>query len=362
MLTRPIPPSSLPDSPRLLDQVRACLRLANLGARTETAYVSWIRRYILFHGKRHPSTMGRAEVEAFLTHLAVVRQVGASTQSQALSALLFLYGKVLKLELPWLASIVRARKPSRKPTVLSESAVGRLLTEIRDPELGLIVGLLYGSGLRLGEALDLRLMDVDFDLCQLRIRNAKGGKDRLAILPQSLVEPLLCRMAWCRALHAAEQRLGRGAAPLPCRSGAAAGKSCLPGWQYVFPGPGLSIDAQSGEVRRGHVDPRRVQRAVKAAAARADIDGPVSPHSLRHAFASHLIERGYDIRTVQELLGHSDVSTTMIYIHALNSGDGPVQSPLDELDCGSLREPDAPGYAAAAQAGACAASGTFSAP
>ena len=347
MPTEPTALSPRPDSPRLLDRVRASLRLANLGQRTETAYVAWIKRYILFHGKRHPADMGRAELEAFLTDLAVARRVGASTQSQALSALLFLYGKVLKLELPWLANIVRVRKPSRRPTVLSESAVGRLLAEIRDAELGLIVALLYGSGLRLGEALDLRLMDVDFDLCQLRIRGAKGGKDRMAIFPQSLIEPLRCRMAWCRALHAAEQRLGRGAAPLPCHAGAAAGKSCLPGWQYVFPGPGLSIDAQSGEVRRGHVDPRRVQRAVKAAA-RAGIDGPVSPHTLRHSFASHLIERGYDIRTVQELLGHSDVSTTMIYIHVLNSGDRPVHSPLDELDGSSLREPDAPGYAAAA--------------
>ncbi len=292
--------------------------------------------------------MGRAEVEAFLTHLAVARRVGASTQNQAQSALLFLYGKVLKVELPWLANVVRARVPSRRPTVLSESEVQRLLAEIRDPELGLIVGLLYGSGLRLGEALDLRLMDVDLEGMQLRIRGAKGDKDRMAILPQSLAELLRGRTAWCCALHATEYRRGRGAVPLPGRAGTEAGKTFLLGWQYVFPAPGFSVDAESGEICRGHVDCRRVQRAVKAAALRAGIAAPVSPHTLRHSFATHLIEQGYDIRTVQELLGHSEVSTTMIYIHALNSGERPVRSPLDEFDGDLLREPAASGYLVAA--------------
>lgn len=321
--------SLLPDSPRLLDQVRVCLRLANLGQRTETAYVSWIKRFILFHGKRHPVDMGRVEVEAFLTDLAVTRRVGASTQNQALSALLFLYGKVLRIELPWLDRIVRARKPSRRPAVLAQSVMPRLLAELRDPELWLIAALLYGAGLRLGEALDLRLMDVDFDACQLHVRAAKGARDRKAILPQSLVEPLRCRLAWCMAQHAAELRVGRGSAPLPCRSGTDAPLSRLSGWQYLFPAPRQVLDDSGGEPRRGHVDPRRVQRAVRAAGKRSGICFPVTPHTLRHSFATHLVESGYDIRTVQELLGHADVSTTMIYVHALNGGDRPLHSPLD---------------------------------
>jgi integron integrase len=329
-----------PDSPRLLDQARACLRLANLGHRTETAYVSWIKRYIVFHGKRHPADMGRAEVESFLTHLAVVRRVGASTQNQALSALLFLYGKVLRIDLPWLAGIVRARKPSRRPTVLAQSVMPRLLAEVRDPELGLIVALLYGAGLRLGEALDLRLMDVDFEAGCLRIRGAKNNKDRQALLPQCLVEALRARLAWCLALHATELRVGRGTAPLPGRSGGAGAGSRLSGWQYLFPASGLAHDARGGELRRGHVDPRRVQRAVRAAGRRAGIEAPVTPHTLRHSFATHLIESGYDIRSVQELLGHADVSTTMIYVHALNGAGRPLFSPLDSNDANRLRDHD----------------------
>lgn len=351
MPTAPSSPFLLPDSPRLLDRVRACLRLGNLAQRTETAYVSWIKRYILFHGKRHPADMGRAEVEAFLTYLAVTRRVGASTQNQALSALLFLYGKVLMLDLPWLAGIVRARKPSRRPTVLAQSVMPRLLAEVRDPELALIVGLLYGSGLRLGEALDLRLKDVDFEAGCLHIRGAKNNKDRQALLPQSLVESLRCRVAWCLALHATELRAGRGTAPLPGRSGGGGPGSRLSGWQYVFPAPGLSFAARGGEPRRGHVDARRVQRAVRAAGRRAGMGDPVTPHTLRHSFATHLIESGYDIRSVQELLGHADVSTTMIYVHALNSGGRPLHSPLDlhgahvPSDHPTLREPAATAYA-----------------
>ena len=324
--------TSLAESPRLLDRVRARLRLRHYGQRTETAYVGWIKRYILFHDKRHPAGMGKTEVEDFLTHLAVVREVSASTQNQALSALLFLYKEVLALDLPWLADVTRAKKSSRLPVVLSRAEVQRLLAEVADPELALIVGLLYGAGLRLGEALELRIKDIDLARRELRVRDGKGGKDRVTLIPVRLLELLRARLAWCRALHDGELALGRGAVDLP--DGAAPGRSNAArtfAWQYAFPAAGLALDPRTGSVSRGHVDDRRVQRAVKAAAAKAGIGKPVSPHTLRHSFATHLFEAGYDIRTVQELLGHSDVSTTMIYIHALNNGERAVLSPLDGL-------------------------------
>ena len=318
------------DSPRLLDRVRARLRLGHYGGRTETAYLGWIKRFIVFHGKRHPAGLAKAEVEAFLTHLAVAREVSASTQSQALSALLFLYKKVLGIDLPWLGDVVRAKKPSRLPVVLSRCEAQRLLAELPDPELALIVGLLYGAGLRLSEAVDLRIKDLDLSRRQLVVRDGKGGKDRVSLIPVKLVELLRARLAWCRALHAADLARGRGKAGLPEGAAHAFPSAAASfGWQYVFPATGLVVDPRTGAVSRGHVDERRVQRAVKAAAARAAIAKPVSPHVLRHSFATHLIEDGYDIRTVQELLGHADVATTMIYIHALNSGDRVVRSPLD---------------------------------
>jgi len=316
----------------LLDRVRARLRLGHYGRRTETAYVGWIKRYILFYDKRHPAGMGKAEVEAFLTHLAVVRAVSASTQSQALSALLFLYKNVLDINLPWLADVTRAKKATRLPTVLSGSEVQRLLAEVADPELALIVGLLYGAGLRLSEALNLRIKDIDLARRELRVCGGKGNKDRVTLIPHRLLELLRARIAWCRALHEAELAQGRGKVALP--DGAAPGRSNAAyafAWQYAFPAAGLVVDARAGEVTRGHVDDRRVQRAVRSAAARAGIAKPVSPHALRHSFATHLVEAGYDIRTVQELLGHADVSTTMIYCHALNSGERTVLSPLDGL-------------------------------
>jgi integron integrase len=269
-----------------------------------------------------------------------VRRVGASTQSQALSALLFLYKEVLALDLPWLGGVVRAKSPTRLPVVLSPSEVRRLLAAVPDPELRLIVSLLYGAGMRLGEALDLRVKDVDLPSRQLLVREGKGGKDRMTLIPAALHEQLSARIAWCLALHTADLAVGRGEVGVPDATAAGypdAARSF--GWQYVFPSASLSVDPRTGRPSRGRVDDRRVQRAVKAAASRAGITKAVSPHALRHSFATHLIEGGYDIRTVQELLGHADVSTTMIYIHALNSGDRKVCSPLDGPVAGERADP-----------------------
>lgn len=321
-----------PDSPRLLDRVRARLRVKHYSMRTETAYFGWVKRYIYFHGKRHPAEMGRSELEAFLSSLAVERNVSAATQNQALSALLFLYREVLEIELPWLDNVTRAKKPARLPTVLTREETVALLDGIDEGEIKLIVRLLYGSGLRLLEGLRLRVKDVDLSRRELIVRDGKGGKDRVTMIATQLVEPLRLRIAGRKQLHDEDLAVGRGDVWLPdalaLKYPAA---SCAFGWQYVFPAAGHSRDPRSGAIRRHHVDEKRVQRAVKAAAARAGIVKPVSPHTLRHSFATHLLEAGYDIRTVQELLGHSDVSTTMIYTHVLNRGGRGVASPLDRL-------------------------------
>ena len=292
--------------------------------------MQWTKRYILFHGKRHPAEMGKKEVEAFLTALAVERNVTASTQAQALSALLFLYREVLRVDLPWLTEVTRAKKPARLPTVLTQQEVRALLKYVDDPLLDLIVRLLYGTGMRLLECLRLRVKDVEFTRNEIVVRDGKGGKDRVTMLPASIVERLQAHLAMVKAQHDADLRLGRGEVWLP--DALAVKYPNAPkewGWQYVFPAAGFSTDPRSGVVRRHHVDDKRVQRAVKLAAARAEIAKPVSPHTLRHSFATHLLEGGYDIRTVQELLGHSDVSTTMIYTHVLNKGGRGVVSPLD---------------------------------
>ncbi|MEW5888529.1 MAG: integron integrase [Pseudomonadota bacterium] len=316
--------------PRLLDQVRDRLRLKHYSLRTETAYVGWIKRYILFHGKRHPREMGKAEVEAFLTSLAVERNVAASTQSQALSALLFLYGEVLGIDLPWLNEVTRAKKPARLPTVLTSDEVRALLAGIGEAELHLVASLLYGSGLRVMEAVRLRVKDVDLARGEIVVRDGKGGKDRVTMVPQRLVGPLRAQIARARAVHASDLARGGGEVWLPHALAVKYPNAARAfGWQYVFPAAGLSTDPRSGAVRRHHLDEKRVQRAVKAAALKAGIVKPVSPHTLRHSFATHLLEGGYDIRTVQELLGHSDVSTTMIYTHVLNRGGRGVTSPLD---------------------------------
>jgi integron integrase len=321
-----------PEPPKLMSQVRDRLRLKHYSLRTETAYTGWIKRYIYFHDKRHPGEMGKKEVEAFLTSLAVEINVSAATQNQALSALLFLYREVLGIELPWLDDVTRAKKPARMPTVLTREEVAALLGQVGDGELQLIIRLLYGSGMRLLECLRLRVKDVDLSRREIVVRDGKGGKDRVTMVPSQLIEVLRAQIARAKMQHEADLAMGRGEVWLPDALAAKySGAARAFGWQYVFPAGGFSFDPRSGVVRRHHVDEKRVQRAVKAAAARAGILKVVSPHTLRHSFATHLLEGGYDIRTVQELLGHSDVSTTMIYTHVLNRGGRGVESPLDRL-------------------------------
>lgn len=317
--------------PRLLDQVRDQIRLKHYSIRTERVYCEWVKRYIRFHKYRHPLEMGAAEVEAFLSDLAVRRDVSASTQNQALAALLFLYKQVLKQELPWLGEVVRAKKPARLPVVLSIDEVQRILNQL-DGDVGLIARLLYGGGLRLMEGVRLRVKDVDFSRNEIIIRDGKGQKDRVTVMPASLVLPLKQHITVVRAIHQSEVAAGRGDVYLP--DALARKYPNAPwewAWQYVFPAAGLSVDPRSGSVRRHHLDEKRVQRAFKRAVAQSGIAKLATPHTLRHSFATHLLESGQDIRTVQELLGHADVKTTMIYTHVLNRGGLAVLSPLDRL-------------------------------
>ncbi len=317
------------EKPRFLEQVRHQLRMRHYSYRTEQQYLAWIRRYILHHGKRHPQTMGAAEVEAFLSYLAVDRNVAAATQSQALAALLFLYKHVLAVDLPWLDNIVRAKKPIRLPVVLSFSEVRAVLAQL-DGAYRLIASLLYGAGLRLMESLRLRVKDVDFEYCQITIRDGKGGKDRVTVLPQEIVPSLQAHLAATRERHMIAMRDGYGGVELPFsldRKYPGAGQEW--GWQYVFPAKSPITWEGSQSPRRHHVHEDSVQRHVRDAMRAAGITKPASCHTFRHCFATHLLERGSDIRTVQELLGHKDVSTTQIYTHVMRRGAGAVRSPLD---------------------------------
>lgn len=317
------------DRPRLLEEVRARVRRLGLARRTEEAYVGWIRRFILFHGKRHPTTMGAREVEAFLTALAVKKSVSASTQNQALGALLFLYREVLGIALPWMDDIRRAKRPERLPCVLTRDEVAALLDQMYGVSW-LVASLLYGSGLRLLEALRLRVKDLDFARRELTVRDGKGGKDRRTMLPATLIAPLLAQVEEARRMHRADVAAGYGAVWLPdalARKFPAAAQEW--GWQYVFPATQRSHDPQGGGVRRHHIEESSIQRAIKFARKRAGVDKPATCHTLRHSFATHLLEAGQDIRTIQELLGHRDVATTMIYTHVLNRGGQGVLSPLD---------------------------------
>lgn len=329
VISTPAPDDSKPRTPRLLDEVRRRLRLRHYSIRTEAAYVGWIRRFILANQRRHPRDMGLREVEAFLSVLAVRGKVAASTQNQALSALLFLYREVLGQDLPWLENVVRAKRGQRIPTVLSVAEVQALLAAMEGPAW-LMASLIYGSGMRLMECLRLRIKDLDFARGEVTVREGKGNRDRRTILPASLAPVLQRQLERARSLHAADLREGFGRVWLP---GALARKypnaASEPGWQYLFPSGHRSIDPRDRVERRHHLDDQVLSRGLKAAARQAGLLKPVGAHTLRHSFATHLLEAGYDIRTIQELLGHKDVATTQIYTHVLNRGAGGVLSPLD---------------------------------
>jgi integron integrase len=315
--------------PRLLDQVREAIALRHYSYRTEQQYVAWIRRFILFHGRRHPRELAGPDVEAFLTYLATQRNVAASTQAQALAAVLFLYKCVLNVNLPWLGEVVRASRPKRLPVVLARNEVRRVLAAL-DGQYLLIASLLYGSGLRLMEALRMRYKDVDLDRAILLVRNGKGAKDRVTVLPESLRDPLQRQLELVGERHLSARTLGFAGVELPFALARKYPRGHLElGWQYVFPADKPSRDPRTGAWRRHHIHEESVQRHVKRAMRAAGIDKPASCHTFRHCFATHLIESGADIRTVQELMGHASVKTTQIYTHVLHRGGIAARSPLD---------------------------------
>jgi integron integrase len=311
--------------------VRNKIRLKHYSIRTEEAYADWVKRFIFYFNKRHPAELGATEVEQFLTHLAVDGKVAASTQNQAKSALLFLYREVLELDLPWLENVERAKAPKRLPVVLTRREVQLILAELRGTHW-LIASLLYGTGMRIMECLRLRVKDVDFERGEILIRDGKGFKDRVTMLPKSLLLPLKNHLQETRRSHIQDLETGCGSVYLPyALERKYPGREKDWGWQYVFPSASRSTDPRSGVERRHHLQDQAVQRSIRAATRKANLVKAATPHTLRHSFATHLLEGGYDIRTVQELLGHADVSTTMIYTHVLNRGGHGVISPLDAM-------------------------------
>jgi len=319
------------EQPRLLDQVRSSLRVRHYSLRTEEAYIQWIKRFILYHNKRHPKDMGKVEVEAYLTHLATVRNVAAATQNQALSAILYLYKHVLDQKIEWIENVIRAKRPKHLPTVLSQREVKLLLNELTGT-YQLIAYLLYGAGMRLMEVMRLRVQDINFEYKQIIIRSGKGNKDRVTILPDNVIDSLKHHIVEAKVLHQKDLREGFGEVYLPYALSRKYPKAGFElGWQYVFPSTKRSIDPESGKLRRHHLYEKSFTRAVKKAANSLNFPRRVSSHTFRHCFATHLLENGYDIRTVQELLGHKDVKTTQIYTHVMQKGASAVKSPLDNI-------------------------------
>lgn len=315
---------------KLLDQVRDAIRLKHYSYRTEQTYIDWVYRFILFHDKRHPKDMGASEIEAFLTHLAVQKHVAASTQDQALCALVFLYRHVLRQEIDLSIDAVRAKRSRYLPTVLSQDEAIAVINQLSGV-YQLVVKLLYGSGLRLSETLQLRVKDLDFAQRQIIVRDGKGGNSRITMLPNSVIAPLQVHLQNVQQMHHQDLERGLGSVYLPYaleRKYPNAERQWV--WQYVFPSGRISKDPRSGVVRRHHLDESGLQKAVKQAGFSAQIDKRVGCHTFCHSFATHLLQNHYDIRTVQELLGHKDVKTTMIYTHVLNRGSRGVFSPLDE--------------------------------
>ncbi|MGB4343750.1 MAG: integron integrase [Moraxellaceae bacterium] len=316
-------------APRLLDQMRERIRVKHYSIRTEETYLHWVKRYILFHHKRHPAEMGAPEVEAFLTHLATTANVSASTQNLALSSILFLYKEVLAVDLPWLEGVTRAKKPQRLPVVMTRDEVRQVLAHMQGTH-HLMASLMYGTGMRLMECVRLRVKDVDFSRREILVREGKGNKDRVTMLPDSLAAALQAHLEKVQRVHAQDCAEGCGDVYLPHALARKYPHAATDwGWQYVFPAATRSRDPRSDAVRRHHVNEQAYQRAIKSAVRDAGINKPATSHTLRHSFATHLLESGYDIRTVQELLGHEDVATTQIYTHVLNRGGLAVRSPLD---------------------------------
>lgn len=315
---------------KLLDQVRNTLRRKHYSYKTEKQYVYWIRKYILFHNKKHPREMGQKEVEAFLTHLAVYERVAASTQNQSLNAISFLYKRVLLQEFNFPLKNVRARRPKPLPTVLSQEEARRII-DFLPPKHKLIVQILYGSGMRITECIKLRVKDIDFAYNQIHVRDSKGRKDRRTILPLSVIKSLQTHLARAKKIHEEDLANGFGVAPMPYaleRKYPHASREWI--WQFAFPSQKISRDRRTGRKHRFHVSADSIRKSIKSAKTRAGIEKRVTPHTFRHSFATHLLEDGYDIRTVQELLGHKDLKTTMIYTHVINRGPLAIRSPLDK--------------------------------